>query len=406
MKSLSPYNHIPSGISTDSAFDLSRNLWFKLEYKFSLNKSSELFCDEFGDEYCIVDCTKCYSLQGEYGFLKDLIGTIVNTKHVESSSVGVELKKIWNDINVSDANEWNVKAGIYRFYEELVRLSFKIVLFIPDFQLIIDNVKENELHILNNISIVNEYVKIWIISDNSFVKNGSLLRTNFCKSFSLAGDKHVGKIDSIITRNFGIEKKPELVQKSKYKMERIKLFISYAHADEKYKDELKKHLSGLKRNGIIKEWNDRYILPGKKWDDEIKRNLEESQIVLFLISSDFMSSDYINDVEIAKTLNRYEKGEVVIIPIIIRSCDFSSLSLSDFQALPKDAKAVKKWKDKDEAWLSVINGIKEVIASFEGIALSNSRANQSKTIEKSIINQSGDSSINIGNNSGTINISK
>ena len=296
MKKLSPYNHIPSGTSTESTFDLSRNLWFQLEDKFSLNKSSELFRDEFGGEYCIVDCTKCYSLQGEYGFLRDLIGTMISTKHMESSSICLELSKIWSDINVSDANEWNIKEGIYRFYEELVRLSFKIVLFIPEFQFIIDNIKDNELHILNNISIVNEYVKIWIISDNSFVKKGSLLRTNFCKSFSLASDMHVGKIDSIITRKFEIEKKPELVQKSKYKMERIKLFISYAHADEDYKDDLKKHLSGFKRNGIIEEWNDRYILPGKKWDDEIKRNLEESQIVLFLIRSDFMSSDYINDV--------------------------------------------------------------------------------------------------------------
>ena len=343
-------------------------------------------------------------MQGEYGFLRDLIGTVAHTKHVEDSPIGVELKNIWKDINTFDVNEWNIKTGIYRFYEELVHLSFKVVFFIPNFQLTIDEIRDKELHVLNNVSVVNEYVKIWIISDSNFVSNGSLLRSNFCNSFMTANDLHLGEIDSVINRNHGSQGSPESIQKTKNSMKEIKVFISYAHADENYKDVFQKHLSGLKRNGIINEWNDRYIIPGKKWDAEIKRNLDESRIVLFLISSDFMSSDYIHDIEIAKTLERYEKGEVVIVPIIIRACDFSSLSLSEFQALPKDAKAISSWDNEDEAWVDVVGGIKNVIANLDEIIPSIGQVQKSERQVGRIINQSGENSIIIGNNNGTINI--
>lgn len=406
MEKLNPYSHLPAAIPTDKNIDLSKNLWFQPEQHFSLRKSSVLYEYRPGENYCIVDCSRCYIMQGEYGFLRDLIGTVAHTKHVEDSPIGIELKNIWKDINTSDVNEWNIKTGIYRFYEELVHLSFKVVFFIPNFQLIIDKIRDNELHVLNNVSVVNEYVKIWVISDSGFVRNGSLLRTNFCKSFATANDTHIGKINSIIIRNQGFQGSPESIQKTKNRMKKIKVFISYAHADENYKDDLKKHLSGLKRNGIINEWNDRYIIPGKKWDAEIKRNLEESQIVLFLISSDFMSSDYINDVEIARTIERYGKSEVVIVPIIIRACDFSSLSLSDFQALPIDAKAISSWNNEDEAWVDVIKGIKNVIANIANIKNAGTQFQKAEMQDKSIINQSGRNSINIGNNNGIINISK
>lgn len=141
----------------------------------------------------------------------------------------------------------------------------------------------------------------------------------------------------------------------------VKLFISYAHKDESYKDSLVEHLSGMQRNGIIDGWQDRQILPGEEWDDEIKKELEAAQIIVFLVSSSFMASDYIHDVEIAKAIQRHEKGEVEIVPVIIRPCDFSSLKISKFQALPKDAKPIAKWELPDEAYLDVVLRLKHLI---------------------------------------------
>jgi len=147
------------------------------------------------------------------------------------------------------------------------------------------------------------------------------------------------------------------------KKEPVKLFISYSHKDEIFKDDLIEHLSGLKRQGIIQHWTDRAILPGEKWDDSIKKNLNESQIILFLMSPSFMASDYIQDNEIKLTLERAKRpdSKLTIIPIPIRPCDFTSSPLKDYQSAVKDFKAVSLSANKDEAWVSVIEILKNLI---------------------------------------------
>ncbi len=141
-----------------------------------------------------------------------------------------------------------------------------------------------------------------------------------------------------------------------------KIFVSYAHADESYKDTLVNiHLKPMQRDGWIDSWDDRQILPGTAWNSEIKEQLEAADIILFLVSPDFMASDYIHDVEIKKALERHERGEVRVVPIIIRPCDWGSIGINQLQALPKDAKPISRWEDADEAWLDVVKGIKKII---------------------------------------------
>lgn len=147
----------------------------------------------------------------------------------------------------------------------------------------------------------------------------------------------------------------------------IKLFISYAHEDEKFKDELEKHLKPLQRNGVVESWNDRKILPGKEWDDSIKIEIENADIILFLISPDFIASDYIHDTEIKNALDRYAKKEVIIIPVIIRPTDFSYLEISKFQALPKDGKPITTWSNVDEAWHNVVIQLRRVFESLGNV---------------------------------------
>ncbi len=144
----------------------------------------------------------------------------------------------------------------------------------------------------------------------------------------------------------------------------VKIFISYAREDEKYKDELELRLKPFKMNGNIESWNDREILPGADWDENIKSQIENANVMLFLISPNFIGSDYINAVEIKRALERHQEKEVIIIPIIIRHSDFSFLKISKFQALPKDGKPISSWPDKDEAWYNVSLGLKKVFASI------------------------------------------
>lgn len=140
----------------------------------------------------------------------------------------------------------------------------------------------------------------------------------------------------------------------------IKLFLSYSHKDENYKEALEEHLSPLTRSKLIESWNDRKIIPGTNWKDEIDDNLLSSDIILFLVSSSFINSDYSQEIEVKTAVEQHNLGKSILIPIIVRACHWQSMEFSSFQGLPKDALAVKSWPDEDEAWLDVVKGIEKV----------------------------------------------
>jgi hypothetical protein len=156
-------------------------------------------------------------------------------------------------------------------------------------------------------------------------------------------------------------------------MKKPKLFISYSHSDEFYKQELEKHLAGMKRNGEVEIWNDRMLIPGEEWDKMINSELLDADIILFLVSSDFIDSDYCNDIEIKKAIEKHNLGTAKVIPIIIRACDWQSTLFAKLQVLPKDANPIKKWIDIDEAFLNVVEGIRRSIKGNTSILETNSK---------------------------------
>jgi TIR domain-containing protein len=140
-----------------------------------------------------------------------------------------------------------------------------------------------------------------------------------------------------------------------------KLFISYSHRDERYREQLVTHLAGLRRQGIIADWHDRKIAGGEEWRDAIDRNLDEADCVLLLISADFLASDYCYGIEMQRTLEKYQEGRVIVIPVIVRPADWQYTPLGELQALPKDAKPVVEWASRDRAWLNVTEGIRRAL---------------------------------------------
>ena len=142
------------------------------------------------------------------------------------------------------------------------------------------------------------------------------------------------------------------------------MFISYSHKDTLFKESFEEHLSSLKRNGIISVWHDRKISAGDEWKNQIDSNLENADIIIFLISSSFIASDYCYDIEVKKALEMYASFQACVIPVIVRSCDWQDSCFSHLQCLPQDAKAISSWDDPDEAWLDTIKKIKEKINNF------------------------------------------
>jgi hypothetical protein len=138
----------------------------------------------------------------------------------------------------------------------------------------------------------------------------------------------------------------------------LKVFVSYSHADEKQKDDLLKHLSPLKRMNLIAEWHDRKLRPGEEWDATISKNLESADIILLLVSIDFINSRYCYDIELEKALELNAAGKCVVIPVILRSCLWQHTPFAKLQALPRDGKAVSSWTDPDEAFAIVAEGVR------------------------------------------------
>lgn len=140
----------------------------------------------------------------------------------------------------------------------------------------------------------------------------------------------------------------------------LKLFLSYCHTDEAVKNALLKHLKPLQRLGLIETWHDRKIKPGDEWDKVISSNLDDADIVLLLISIDFINSSYCYDIELTQAMMRHESKDARLVPIIIRACMWHDAPFAKLQALPKDGKAVSSWSNEDEALLDIAQGVRNV----------------------------------------------
>lgn len=212
----------------------------------------------------------------------------------------------------------------------------------------------------NRIPLKFSYIRLFLINAGIVILDRNLVnRLIVCKEYiSQFKSVSVGNkaVDSIIALPLPEEKPKETPQSQGFNF-----FISYSHKDEAYKNELKSHFKVLMDNGTIKAWDGRAILPGQDWDLEIKKKLEEATVILFLVSSDFMSSDYIKDVEIKHAIERYERKEVKIIPVIVRPCAFDNHPLNKLLAVPTGRKPISRWPDADEAYLDVVTNIMRML---------------------------------------------
>jgi hypothetical protein len=139
-----------------------------------------------------------------------------------------------------------------------------------------------------------------------------------------------------------------------------KLFYSYAHEDEVLRDKLATHLKILQRQKKIEVWYDREIGAGAEWEAEVKHHLENDDIILLLISPDFIASDFCYDIEMQRAIERHDAGKAVVIPVILRPTDWGGAPFSKLQALPKDGKPVTRWSDQDEAFTNIAEGVRKV----------------------------------------------
>lgn len=142
---------------------------------------------------------------------------------------------------------------------------------------------------------------------------------------------------------------------------KLKIFLSYSHEDEAMKVKLDRNLVGLRQGGKIDVWQDRAIMAGDMWDDEIKNAIATADIILLLISVDFNNSKYIWENELKVALERHANKTARVIPVILRTCDWTDMPYAKLQALPTGAKPISSFDDADVAYTDVARGIRAVV---------------------------------------------
>jgi len=143
-----------------------------------------------------------------------------------------------------------------------------------------------------------------------------------------------------------------------------RLFFSYSHDDELHRDQLEKHFAALKHEGLIESWHDRRILAGANLDAAIDQHLEQADVVLLLVSASFIASRYCYGIEMTRALQRQSRGEVKVVPVIVRPCDWQNTPLGQLMAAPRDGKAITTWSNIDEAYADVARQLRSVVEAL------------------------------------------
>src|SRR5579864_2258822 len=143
----------------------------------------------------------------------------------------------------------------------------------------------------------------------------------------------------------------------------ISIFFCYAREDEALLNKLKAHLRPLQRQSLIDVWYDRDISAGTEWEQEIKEHLNAAQIILLLVSPDFMNSDYCYGIEMKRAVERHERKEARVIPVILDHVYWQVDPLNKLQALLTDGEPVMSasWHSLNKALFNVTEGIRKVV---------------------------------------------
>lgn len=137
------------------------------------------------------------------------------------------------------------------------------------------------------------------------------------------------------------------------------VFFSYSHHDEGLRDQLETQLAMLKHQGIIETWHDRRIGAGQEIDAAIDEHINQDEIILLLVSPDFIASNYCYNIEMRRALDRHDAEEAIVIPVILRACEWHHAPFGKLLATPRDGKPITQWPDRDEAFLQVAKAVRE-----------------------------------------------
>ena len=144
----------------------------------------------------------------------------------------------------------------------------------------------------------------------------------------------------------------------------LRIFISYSKDDIDLLKRFNQHLAFLVRIGVIQTWQDTDLVSGSDWHSEIRRNLLEAELIIFLVSASLLANNYVYEVEMEIAREKQKNREAIVIPIIIRHCCWEDTFFNDIQVLPRKAVPITSFEDQDLGWTEIVRDMKTLIYNF------------------------------------------
>lgn len=141
----------------------------------------------------------------------------------------------------------------------------------------------------------------------------------------------------------------------------LPLFICYARANERIVKQLKPSLTVLARRGYILPWQDTDLVPGEDWDETIKEKLSAAKIILFMVSRDFLASQYITEEERPLAMKLVKDKQAAVVPVVLTPCGWKEEDFAKLQLLPDNGETISSFTPREHGWALVEEGLMKVI---------------------------------------------
>ena len=145
------------------------------------------------------------------------------------------------------------------------------------------------------------------------------------------------------------------------KADPVPLFICYAHANERMVRQLIPSLKVLARRGYVAPWRDTDLVPGEDWDETIKERLSKSQVILFMVSRDFLASPYITDEERPLAMALMKETKAVVVPVLLSACSWQAEDFAKLENLPHKGSLMTSYRPRENGWTLVEEGLKKAV---------------------------------------------
>ena len=147
--------------------------------------------------------------------------------------------------------------------------------------------------------------------------------------------------------------------------EPLEVLCCYAREDREMMMQLKKYLTPLEKLGQITIWSDIDVNAGEAWDQELQQHLESADIILLLLSPDFLAADYCYSAEMQRIMQRHAQGSATVIPIVLRVVHLTGMPFANLQRLPRAGRPINKWPDRDDVFHDILGELNQVIARIQ-----------------------------------------